>query len=103
VPEIVNGAFSVSAMVEADALEVTGEFKEWRRVAASGNTSAAKLCPTCGNHIYHFNPDKPEHLMLKPSTLADTSIINPTIHVWVSEKQNWYRIPDGVQVFETQP
>ena len=41
--------------------------------------------------------------MLKPSTLSDTSIINPTIHVWVCEKQDWYSIPEGVTVFETQP
>jgi len=36
--------------------------------------------------------------------MADfVSIINPTIHMWVSEKQGWYQIPEGVQVFETQP
>lgn len=90
-------------MVEADALKVSGELKEWHRVAASGNTCVAKFCPTCGNHIYHFDPDNLKYLMLKPSTLDDTSIISPTIHVWVSEKQDWYQIPDGVQVFETQP
>jgi hypothetical protein len=98
-----TSAFSITAMVEADALEVSGEIREWRRVAASGNTCVAKFCPTCGNHIYHFDPGNLRHLMLKPSTLADTSIINPTIHVWASEKQDWDQIPDGVQVFQTQP
>ncbi len=98
-----TSAFSITAMVRSCAVEFTGEMKEWSRVASSGNVSAARFCPTCGNHIYHFNPADPTKIMLKPSTLADTSPIQPTIHVWVSEKQDWYTIPDGVMVFETQP
>lgn len=98
-----TSAFSITAMVAADALDVSGELKEWRRVAASGNTSVARFCPSCGSHIYHFNPEDPAHVMLKPSTLDDTSFIDPTVHVWTSEKQAWCRIPDGVQVFGTQP
>lgn len=98
-----TSAFSITAMVDVDAIEFSGEMKEWRRVADSGNISVAKFCPTCGNHIYHFNPRVPTKIMLKPSTLADTSLINPTIHVWVSEKQAWYSIPEGVVVFDTQP
>jgi hypothetical protein len=90
-------------MVDSDAIEISGELSEWRRIADSGNTSAAKFCLVCANHIYHYNPNNPQRLMLKPSTLSDTSIINPTIHVWVSEKQDWYSIPEGVMAFETQP
>lgn len=90
-------------MVNASAIKFEGEMREWSRVADSGNISTAKLCTTCGNHMYHFNPNDPSKIFLKPSTLADTSVINPTIHVWVSEKQDWYSIPEGAIVFETQP
>jgi hypothetical protein len=75
---------------------------EWRRTAESGNTNGAKFCPTCGNRIYHFNPEEPEKIKLKPSNLSDTSIIRPTAHVWVSEKQDWYAIPEGVAVYDKQ-
>lgn len=98
-----TSAFSITAMVAADALTISGEMSEWSRVADSGHTSVARFCPVCANHIYHYSPDNPQHLMLKPSTLSDTSIINPTIHVWVSEKQDWYQIPESVAVYETQP
>lgn len=98
-----TSAFSITAMVRVTAIAFSGEMREWSRVAASGNTSTAKLCVTCGNHMYHFNPKDPDHIFLKPSTLSDTSIIQPTIHVWVSEKQEWYSIPEGAIVFETQP
>lgn len=98
-----TSAFSISAMVNAPSLEVSGELKEWQRTAASGQVSAARFCPACGTHIYHFNPAQPDTLMLKLSSLADTSAINPTIHVWVQEKQDWYDIPDDAMAFDTQP
>lgn len=98
-----SSAFSITALVASDDIDIRGEMREWSRIAASGNTSAAKPCKGCGNHIYHFNPDEPSRIMLKPSTLADTRIIEPTIHVWVGEKQDWVVIPDDATTFVTQP
>ncbi|WP_027967353.1 GFA family protein [Halomonas halocynthiae] len=98
-----TSAFSITAMVRASALECDGEMKEWQRPSDSGNINAAKFCPTCGNRIYHFNPADPSMLKLKPASLSDTHIIQPTAHVWVSEKQDWYDLPEGVEVFEKGP
>ena len=98
-----TSAFSITAMMNAADVVFNGEMKEWSRVAESGNVNAARFCPTCGNRIYHFNPDDPGKIKLKPSNLSDTSIIQPSIHFWVSEKQDWYEIPEGVTVFEKQP
>ncbi|MBU2965318.1 GFA family protein [Amphritea sp. 2_MG-2023] len=97
-----TSAFSVTAVVNASDIEFEGEMKEWRRPADSGNISAAKFCPACGNRIYHFNPDEPNSIKLKPSTLSDTRIIKPIRHIWVSQKQDWFEIPAGVQTFEKQ-
>lgn len=98
-----TSAFSITALVRAEAVQFSGELKEWQRLAESGNKNYAKFCPNCGNRIYHFNPDQPETIKLKPCNLDDTSIINPTVHVWVSQKQAWYQIPEGVQQFDKQP
>ncbi len=98
-----TSAFSITAVVLSDTVEFEGEMLEWRRTADSGNINGAKFCPKCGNRIYHFNPDEPEKIKLKPSNLSDTSLIKPTAHVWISEKQEWFSIPDGVQVFDKQP
>ncbi|RTE65605.1 GFA family protein [Amphritea opalescens] len=97
-----TSAFSVTAVVDASDIEFEGEMKEWRRPADSGNVSAAKFCPSCGNRIYHFNPDEPNSIKLKPSTLSDTSIIKPIRHIWVSQKQDWFEIPEGTETFEKQ-
>jgi hypothetical protein len=98
-----TSAFSITAVINASTLVCNGELKEWYRTADSGNVNGAKFCGTCGNRIYHFNPDEPEKLKLKPSTLSDTRLIQPTMHVWVSEKMDWFEIPEGIQTFDRQP
>ncbi len=97
-----TSAFSITAMVRAEGIRFHGELKEWSRRADSGNINSAMFCPGCGNRIYHLNPAKPDQIKLKPCTLSDTRIINPSVHVWVSEKQDWYQIPEGVKVFAKQ-
>ncbi|TNE76703.1 MAG: GFA family protein, partial [Gammaproteobacteria bacterium] len=88
-----TSAFSLTALVEQQAIRFYGTLKHWERPSDSGNTNCAKFCPECGNRIYHYNPEKPEIIKLKPCTLEDTHIIQPTLHVWVSEKQDWFEIP----------
>ncbi|MGF1697276.1 GFA family protein [Vibrio lamellibrachiae] len=97
--------FSVTAVFPTGAIEFKGELKEWTRPADSGNKNSAKFCPDCGNRVYHFNPADLStlKLKLKPTDLEDDSLFEPTVHVWVSEKQSWYDIPQGVKVFDKQP
>ena len=98
-----TSAFSITAMVNADSVRFQGEMQEWSRLADSGNVSAAKFCTVCGNRMYHYNPEDPYRLKLKPANLDDTSIIQPTMHIWVSEKQDWFAIPEDVEVHPKQP
>jgi hypothetical protein len=98
-----TSAFSITAVVETESVEFKGELKEWRRLADSGNKNYAKFCARCGNRIYHFDPDKPGIIRLKPSNLTDTTWLSPSVHMWVSEKQVWYQVPEGVQQYDKQP
>ncbi len=98
-----TSAFSITAIVKATDLIVTGKLKQWERMADSGNQNFAKFCPECGNRIYHFNPSDMSTLKLKPANISDTSWIKPSAHFWVSEKQEWFQIPDDVPQFQTQP
>nr|WP_282437277.1 GFA family protein [Vibrio amylolyticus] len=97
--------FSVTAVFPTDAVEFQGELKEWTRPADSGNQNSAKFCPECGNRVYHFNPADLSSikLKLKPTELEDDALFEPTAHVWVSEKQSWYQLPEGVTTFDKQP
>ena len=98
-----TSAFSITAMVNRDDLRINGEMQAWERLAENGNRNCATFCPNCGNRIYHFNPAQPEIIKLKPGTLSDTRMIQPVMHVWTSEKQDWYQIPEGVEQYQKQP
>jgi hypothetical protein len=98
-----TSAFSITAIVKTEDIIFTGKLHEWVRLAESGNTNGAKFCPNCGNRIYHFNPNDPEIIKLKPSTLSDTRLIKPSMHIWVSEKQDWFVLPKGIDIFDKQP
>lgn len=97
--------FSVTAVVGTEDIEFDGELKEWQRLAESGNKNYAKFCPECGNRVYHFNPDDQStlKLKLKASTPSNHDVFEPTVHVWVSEKQDWYKLPEGIKAFDKQP
>ena len=98
-----TSAFSITAVVKTEAVKFSGELKQWERLADSGNKNYAKFCPTCGNRIYHFDPDISETIKLKPANLSDTTILKPSMHIWISEKQEWFQIPDDVKQFDKQP
>ncbi|MBD2859953.1 GFA family protein [Spongiibacter sp. KMU-158] len=98
-----TSAFSITALVKPESVVFSGELKEWQRWAESGNKNFAKFCPECGNRIYHFDPDRNDFIKLKPANLDDTSIIQPSLHIWVSEKQDWFQLPEGVEVCMGQP
>jgi len=103
--KLATGPFSITAFVAHDTIEFSGELREWSRVADSGNKNNAMFCPSCGNRIYHYNPDDQStiKLKLKPVNLADDSMFSPTAHVWVCEKLSWYVLPEGVKAFDKQP
>ncbi len=97
-------SFSITAILKQEAFQLlSGQLKIYSRKADSGSTVNNYFCPDCGNRIYHQNPDKPELLRIKPGTLLDTSVIDPTIHVWLQSKQQWVVIPDNVEKYQTQP
>jgi len=103
--KLATGPFSVTAVVDSDAIEFRGELGEWSRIADSGNTNIARFCTRCGNRVYHYNPadDATVKLKLKPVNLSDDQIFEPQAHIWVGEKLEWFQIPEDIQTFEQQP
>ncbi|EAQ64534.1 putative lipoprotein [Marinomonas sp. MED121] len=102
--KLATSAFSITSILDKDKVVIEGELADWSRMADSGNENHAKFCPSCGNRIYHYDPKIPNILKFKGgASLDDTSMLIPTVHVWVSEKQDWFIIPEGVKTFDKQP
>ena len=98
-----QSAFSLIGVLSPGGFRlVKGRLKKWTKTADSGNRLDCYFCQECGNRIYHHNPTL-DAIGLKLGTLDNTDVIDPRIHQWTSMKQNWYQIPEDVQVFEVQP
>lgn len=99
-----QSAFSLVGTLPASAFKITqGKLQKWTKTADSGNRIDCYFCPRCGNRIYHHNPLAPDLIRLKLGTLTDTSVINPSMHIWTQAKQAWYTLPAGVPSFPQQP
>jgi hypothetical protein len=97
-------SFSISMVLNRSGLEIlTGDLKRWDRAAASGNVTRCWFCPTCGNRIYHENPESPELIRFKPGTLDDTSVLSPQGHTWTCREQPWHQTFNELPRIEGQP
>lgn len=97
-------AFSITMLIQQDTFRlIRGELKMFETPIASGGSALCYFCSTCGNRVYHENPDHPGIYGLKPGGLDDTSEIIPQAHCWTSRAQPWFVFPPDALTFETQP
>jgi hypothetical protein len=97
-------AFGMSLPVaRTDLRIVSGELKEWRRLAESGREVACWFCPDCGSRVYHSSLLGPEYWHLKPGTLDDTSGLEPVAEVWTRSAQPWLNFSDRLLSFPREP
>jgi hypothetical protein len=97
-------AFGMTLPVaRADLKILSGELKEWRRLADSGRELACYFCPQCGTRLYHSSSMGPTFWHLKPGTLDDTSWLEPVAQVWTKSAQTWLRSAIDLPSFPGQP
>ena len=97
-----GSAFSMALLVEEAAFKLSGlEPRLIHRAADSGRTVTRLVCPECGSWI--CNATRPDGRRVRAGTLDDTSWLRPTLHFWTRSKQPWVTLPEGGQIFETQP
>jgi hypothetical protein len=59
-------------------------------------------CANCLTRIYTTNSLRPNMLVLRAGTLDDSHRLEPRVHIWMSRKQPWIKIPEGVPSFPEQ-
>jgi hypothetical protein len=105
---LTSSAFSLAITVPERAFRLTnGEPRPVQRTADSGRIVTRWLCPECGCWI----AGGPQPGMtpggtirrVRAGTLDDTSWLRPTAHFWTRSKQPWVMLPQGNEIFETQP
>ena len=74
-----------------------------QRTADSGAVVTRWVCPECGSWVCGASSSDDGLRRVRAATLDDTSWLRPTAHFWTRSKQPWIMLPEGDQIFETQP
>jgi len=91
----VGAAYLPIFFVAASALKITGSYKEYPTVAASGNTVHRAFCPICGTSLFGRNSRFADIRPVAAATLDDPSIFKPEKDIWAGDAQSWdYMNPD---------
>jgi len=99
-----NGtAFALSLVVRRDFVESTGETRLYVANLADGRIKQSRACVKCATRLWGESVRNPAFAIIQPGTLDDTTWLNPVAHIWTRSAQPWFRLPEGVATFETQP
>lgn len=98
-----GSAFGIQLGVAEADFSVEGEVIEARHVQPSGAVARIFACPACLARVWITNDRRPGIATLRAGTLDNSPAIEPVAHLWVSSKQPWIVLPEGVAALDTQP
>ncbi len=98
-----GSAFSLHMGIVANDLSIEGELNEGKFTQPSGAISTITGCAKCMSRIYAANDLRPGLASIRVGTLDISNEVSPAAHFWISSKQPWITIPEGVPTLETQP
>lgn len=90
------------AFPEAGFKFIKGEPDSFTRTDLEGAVTRL-FCPECGTPIGTKAPGLPGAMIVKVGTLDDPSIFQPALAIFLSDKQNFHSVPEGIPAFEKTP
>ena len=84
-----GAAYLALMFVPASALTITGNYKEYPAIAASGNTVYRAFCPECGTALFGRNSAFSKMRPVTAATLDDPAVFKPEQDMWVADAQPW--------------
>jgi hypothetical protein len=87
-----GSAFSMSALVPREEIEITGMPKVYADRGDSGNEIKRAFCPDCGSSLYFEVAARPDALALNAGSLDDASWFKPRVNVWTDRALPWVAI-----------
>ena len=94
---------TVNVCFPSDAITVSGELREYRLVAESGNPMLRRFCPQCGTHLFTSTTARPQLMFVRAGSLDDPELARPAMTIWTSSAPSWACLDEGIPKFERQP
>jgi hypothetical protein len=95
-----GSAYSASLIMAANTVRlVSGECKEYGSEAESGNIAKREFCGVCGTPLFARSMARPDVVVVKASSLDDSSWFAPEADVWIESAQPWDHMNPGIPKF----
>ncbi len=62
-----------------------------------------RSCANCGSALFLICEADPGFVFIKAGALDDQSAVAPEMHIFVSNKQPWVKLDDGLPQFDRMP
>lgn len=99
-----GSAFGVSLVVDRSAVALTkGRPAPYAAQMSDGRSKQGMMCTNCGTKLWAESLRNRDFLILRPGTLDERSWVKPIAHIWTRSAHPWFRFPDDVALFDTQP
>jgi hypothetical protein len=101
---LTSSAFSMAIVITDVSFRIAGiEPRAIQWTADSGGVVTRWVYPECGSRDCGASSSDDGLRRVRAGTLDDRSWLRPTAHFWTRANQPWITLPEGDQIFETQP
>lgn len=95
-----GAAFALNAMIETEALEVTGAIEEVVTPSASGKGQVIARCPSCRVALYsHYAGAGRLMAFVRVGTMRDPGACPPDVHIFTATRLPWVELGTAIPVF----
>jgi len=97
------GSATVNVCFPSAAVKVTGDLRDYRMVADSGNVAHRRFCPSCGIHLFSVSEARPHLLFVRAGTFDDPELARPAVTIWTSSAPSWACVDPRLPQVQRQP
>ena len=98
-----GAAYGTLLFIAEDELQVHGTPKVFQHVADSGSSMEKHFCSDCGSQLFGKNSNRIGLVSVRAGALDNTSIVNPTVNVYLSSKIESTPIDPQLKGFDKMP
>ena len=80
--------FRATLIIDAAHVKITGEVREYSKIAESGNERLQGFCGNCGSHIYATSPDRKIY-NIRAGCLEQHNELAPVRHIFGQSSPDW--------------
>jgi hypothetical protein len=83
------GSATVNTCFASGAITFTGELRDYRSIADSGNVMHRRFCPVCGTHVFSEAEARAHLIFVRSGTLDNRELAKPAMTIWTSQAPSW--------------